>query len=227
MYLSLGDSIAGDKDTFVDEVGETLREGLGMRTVNLAQGGSTIVEVFTDQLADAVNWIVEEGADLITVVVGANDMNDIVNSAFDDTSEESTLDIVQRKFAVLIKRYDGLLSILRNVAGEDDETRLGIMTYYNPYPPSDGMHDFVEVMLNGPDGLNTSIKDLAEKYDAIVLALGDVLDHTLVRGEETIVSPTGEEITLYDVHPNAEGHKQIAKLVIDELIQPQYGDIAA
>ena len=182
----------------------------GVTTVTVLQPG--------DQLDQAVALIEERNDNrsprddvvVITVSVGGNDVyGPAVQACVPPTG--SCVPALQSTFAGFETRYDEILATLREAAGPD--TAILAMTYYNPLPycalgaanpgAARVLGDFI---LEGGDvglgpmplGFNDRLRQVADRYDAIVVdTFGTLGDGDFVGGSDC-------------VHPDGDGHRALA-----------------
>jgi lysophospholipase L1-like esterase len=232
-YLALGDSIADGEEAFPAFLAKMLPN---LEYINLARGGSRVPDLFADQLPRAIEQLVRKDVALITLVIGANDVlgpaRDAIESAGESDEDANALwRKVKADTQMMEHNYDALLSILRTVAGPT--VPIVVLTYYNPYPDSDFMmHDLAGYVLEDSEiGINTIIRKLATKYAGHAVdtewamigtetIIGDVeiplMD--LVKNEPILDEEGNPRIvTIFDVHPNKQGHENIAHEVFAEL----------
>lgn len=220
MYLSMGDSIADGNDTFAGIVHELSKDQYGEFT-NLAIGGSRIPDVFIDQMPEAIRLLMGGEVSLLTLVVGMNDIQGPVSTAAeasDDPSVEGVFDIIAREIDDFPRKYEALVSVLRQVA---PNTQMLLLTYYNPYEDDDVMRDVAGYVLGRVNG---AIHEIGAKYNALVV---DTLDAIGLDGLVGEVLNEETQETHFDVHPNLIGHFNIAVEVLDALAKNAEKEVAA
>ena len=225
-YLALGDSLpagvgaAPDGPGYVPLLAAQLAdrscgvgEALGCRLEldNRARSGATTVSLIAEQLPGAVALLEQRNGNatpvddvrLVTVTVGGNDVFTPVIAACGGGLTASCQATVARQLGQVSVGYATALGQLRAAAGPS--TTIAVTTYYNPLPacPLAHLARLADLVLEGGGplsaGLNDVIRQRAAAYGAVVVETAPVVDLTEVRPD--------------CLHPNAEGHADIAEAI--------------
>ena len=241
VVLALGDSVtAGIGDTaaaggYAARVSDALQPGTSEgapgivqnvpRFVTVAQGGATTQSVLAPngQLASAIAEIRERRAtptenddvDLILVSIGGNDLfGPLVQACTNPQSASCSAAIAQLPvvFRAVGQNLAVILGTLRAEAGDD--ATIVVLAYYNSLAGCRLAHlaPLAALVLEGPDG-QVATGD----------GFNDVFRGVAAQIPRVVVAETFEEIGTADLvggtdclHPNASGHQQIAKIVLEE-----------
>lgn len=207
MYLSLGDSIA-DGDSFVPTVYKIIRDiNPHLSTIaNLAKGGSKVDDLYVEQLPEAVEFLLNDDVQLITVVAGMNDVRTVFCAAAEaGESAPEIIRVTEAAITRMTKNYDALIAILRQFAPKTTIVTIG---YYDPFEAP-----FSRKVV---DAVNAAIRKTARKYKAVMITTDGMIGKDELIGDVE-VEEDGKIIKRFDVHPNAAGHYKIANAVLRQL----------
>jgi len=228
VHLGLGDSVAfgigierPSQHGYTAQVSRYLqgvdcREGNAagcphLELVNLAVPGATSSSLITNQLPGAVQLLTERNGDanpgndvaFITITIGGNDLFQPVVGACSNGVTPECVEVITNGLSSYAFNLGQILGTLRAVAGPD--TRIVIMTYYNPLG-SCFLADIAPLannVLEGggglPFGINDIIRGTAAATGAEVAETFGVLDgDDFVGGTDCL-------------HPDKSGYHKIAK----------------
>ena len=229
-YLALGDSVAagvgapsglGYVPLLAADLAESRHCGQGqalgcrLETDNRSVGGATTVSLVNGQLPGALELLEERNGNrtpvddvrLITITIGGNDVFNPVIGACAGGVGAACQTTVARQFTQVSTNYATILGELRAAAGP--ATTIAVMTYYNPLPVPgckySALTELGGLVLEGGGplafGLNDVIRQQAAAFGAVVVETGSVVDSTEVQPD--------------CLHPNAEGHADIAQAFFD------------
>lgn len=241
--LALGDSITtgygledyvdGDTPYLCDSYANMIAKALGLKGgesyINKAVNGATSTDLLT-LLPEIENYL--GYADLIIVTIGGNDLLQaipLVASAISGknvTSLEGAINVLtsatpaqfaalsrntdfQTKIgAVLAKYAANIASVGEIIKKNAPEARVLFLKQYNPMKNVLGFNDFGNFADTMIASINGSMEALSSAYGFEILDAPSVIN----------VNAAGLTNMLnYDIHPNAAGHVELAKLVASHL----------
>lgn len=184
----------------------------GVTTATVLQPGDQLDQAVALIEVRNANRSPRDDVEVVTVSVGGNDLyGPAVRACVPPTG--SCVPALQETFAGFEARYHQILATLRAAAGP--ETTILAMTYYNPLPycalgaadPATArvLGDFIleggDIGLGAmPLGFNDRLRQVADRYDAVVVdTFGSLGDGDFVGGTDC-------------VHPDGDGHRALAKV---------------
>lgn len=241
--LALGDSITtgfglenymdGDDAYRCDSYISLIASALGLKGkesyINKAVNGATSKDLI-EILPDLTNYLAY--SDLVVVTIGGNDLLGaipLVASAISGktvTSLESSINVLTKanpnQFAQLAKNTtfqtkmgkvlsdyaENITATAEIIKQNAPEARVIFVKQYNPMKNVLGFADFGDFADNLIASINTSIDQVCAAYGFEVLDAPKVID---------VNAAALTNMLNYDIHPNAAGHVEIAKLLAEHL----------
>lgn len=183
-----------------------------LELMNKAVPGATSATLIADQLPDATALIADRNHDLdttndiefITITIGGNDLFGPVVAACSGGVTQECVDVVESGLTTYAANLGVILATLRATAGPD--TRIVIMTYYNPLGACflSDLAPLADLVLEGggpvPVGINDIIRATAAATGVEVADTFGRLDNDdFVGGTDCL-------------HPDKSGHHEIARI---------------
>lgn len=183
-----------------------------LELTNMAVPGATSSTFIVQQLPDAVGLITDRNRDadpdndveFITITIGGNDFFGPVVAACADGLTQNCADVVEGALTTYAANLGLILGTLRAAAGPD--TRVVIMTYYNPLPACNlsDLAPLADLVLEGGGPVPTGINDIIK---ATAAATGVEVSNTFGRLDNNdFVGGTD------CLHPDKSGHHKIARI---------------
>lgn len=212
-----------------------LAESLGLKAkdsyINKAVNGATSANVLA-YLPDNLNYL--GYADLIVVTVGGNDLLqsipilasaiagknvtglsasiDVLTAATPDTfASLATNTSFQTKMGAVLTSFAANLAGIAKVIKENAPgARVIFLKQYNPLKNVPGFADFGNFADTLFASVNSSIDTVCSAYGFEAADVPSVID---------VNAAALTNMLNYDIHPNADGHKEIAKLLISQIAE--------
>lgn len=239
-YVALGDSIAGGygledagTESYVGRITEALeRQYGGVRLTNFGKNGlrsEELLKILTDPADKQHDTYIEaiKGADLITLSIGSNDLLQYV-------SRETNLEEFKKKgdclFTEACEKFgENIPKIIDVISENAPQAQLFVNNIYNP------CHD---ISFHISEEIIKNLDQMAEKYIAQINEgfkteriqsvfnqknKGNQKDYILVDVKGAFETSREKLINMaitwgdIDPHPNKEGHRVIAELIIPRI----------
>lgn len=237
-YVALGDSIAkgyGLKDveneSYVGRIANVLEERYGaVRLTNFGKNGlrsDELLEILTDRSNEQHNAYMEKikEADLITLSIGSNDLLCYIST---DTNFKEFREKGDEIFTKACEKFsDNIPRIIRAIRDAAPNAQLFVNNIYNPCK---------DISFNISEDILNDLDELAEVYIEKINAgfysekVQSVFHNTIGGTKYTLVDvksafeETDEKLINMvfswgdiDPHPNKEGHKVIADMIIPKI----------
>lgn len=239
-YVALGDSIASgyglkdvDAESYAGRITEALERQYGaVRLTNLGKNGlrsEELLEILTDPEYKQHDTYMAaiKNADLITLSIGSNDLLQYVSR---ETDLEEFKKNGERLFSQACEQFgENILGIIDVISANAPQAQLFVNNIYNPCHDS-SFHISGKILKN--------LDQLAEKYIAQINAgfesekvqsvfnqknKGEKKEYYLVDVKSAFENSSEKLINMVitwgdiDPHPNKEGHRVIAELIIPEI----------
>ncbi|MBP3271356.1 MAG: SGNH/GDSL hydrolase family protein [Ruminococcus sp.] len=197
--------------------GETLPEKAGFTAVNKAKDGTTSEGMLNKLRSGDLDEDLGS-ADAVIMSIGGNDLLDTFLELFGkDDGVSGTVSRVLSLSRDLDEKLKGFEKNLPLIANElhmrADGAKIFVQTLYNPME-STAISKLNEMSDEKIDKLNSIIRDCSR--DGTMYTVVDIAGPFEGRSEELT------NIGKYDIHPNAEGHAEIAKLMLTAVESTEY-----
>lgn len=235
-YVALGDSIAkgygledAETESYVGQIATSLEAKYdAVHTINLGVNGmdsKALLDVLNNPNQDEHQSYIKEiqKADIITLSIGSNDLLKHISKTTDLAKFAQNADAILTKSCKRFSRiYPKILGRLQELA---PNAQIIVNNIYNP------CHD---VSFSVPEFVNINISDMAEKYINKINACflnkksmemcSKITNQVVfidVKSEfdnrkQKLINSMGSWGSL-DPHPNKEGHRYIAQLIIPKI----------
>lgn len=216
LYLALGDSITAGigashlTQAFVGRIATAVGESnLATKTLVVAQNGWTTKDVLN--AATLVAHDAWQRVNLVTLMTGGNDLRKLLRRQYLPISGAGITPLmVYRRLQIFAFHMEQLCRFISH----QQVPNVFVVNVYNPVPQS-------PLAVSAIEGLNTVTKEIAHQYD---FQLVDVyshfhnnevyfIDRYRTGRMDDLISPFGRPI-----HPNNLGHKEIADVIIKQLL---------
>ena len=223
-YVALGDSLAEGYLAYPEE-GSNIGDGypvfiqqgieeehdLTVNITNAGVGGYRTDNVY-DDLIENVDEVMDsvEGADLITLGAGANDVIQEVGiekiATFDPNNTEEVEEMTATARDAIEEVKSNTKEILKMIESENQDAKIYVLGYYNALPHfSDGQQEVIVSMIHE---LNEAIENVAEEHGETFIP---TFDSIAEKNKEYLPNPI-------DIHPTEEGYQVIADLFLDNIL---------
>lgn len=240
-YVALGDSIAkgygledAESESYVGRISLALEERYGaVRVTNLGENGQRseqLLDILVNEENEKHSHYIQkiQNADMITLSIGSNDLLQYVSIGMD-------LNELQKRgeeifFNACLLFQDNILQIINCIRQEAPQAQLFINNIYNPCN---------DVSFQFPDEIVKNLDELAETYidqintgfqqDRVQEVFANTNEacareqYVLVDVKNAFDKSNSKLINMafawgdVDPHPNAEGHREIAELIIPRI----------
>ena len=205
IYLALGDSITYGYDAtdehnrYPSVLAHRLRE-FGRTSLYVHAKPGWTSEKLLQSLEQIPHAIIEE-ASLITLMIGGNDLLHAMPWFLDDPQK------AKQRFSGAFRSR--ILAIIRRIKRNPDALFL-ICTVYNPFPKT-------EIAKEAVAWLNEMLKDIARSEQCLLVPVHHSYDGAQDRLVQGYKNGDLSDFRLMrnPIHPNDEGHRQIASVLFD------------
>ena len=223
-YVALGDSLAEGYLAYPEE-GSNIGDGypvfiqqgieeehdLTVNITNAGVGGYRTDNVY-DDLIENVDEVMDsvEGADLITLGAGANDVIQEVGiekiATFDPNNTEEVEEMTATAREAIEEVKSHTEEILKVIESENQSANIYVLGYYNALPHfSEGQQEVIVAMIHE---LNEAIENVTEEHGETFIP---TFDSIAEKNTEYLPNPI-------DIHPTEEGYQVIADLFLDNIL---------
>src|SRR5699024_9644665 len=217
-YPEEGSNIGDGYPVFIQQ-GIEEEHDLTVNITNAGVGGYRTDNVY-DDLIENVDEVMDsvEGADLITLGAGANDVIQEVGiekiATFDPNNTEEVEEMTATARDAIEEVKSNTKEILKMIESENQDAKIYVLGYYNALPHfSDGQQEVIDSMSHE---LNEAIENVAEEHGETIIP---TFDSIAEKNKEYLQNPI-------NIQRTEEGDQVMADLFLDNIL-PTIEDVPA